>query len=68
MNEAQMFELLGRKQAQLEEVVKNYGNLIAIVRGIIAGSIAPDRLTIAADGTWSLAPAPVSDNATEKAV
>ncbi len=56
MNESQLYELLGRKQAKLDEVVTNYANLLAIVRGIKDGSIDVDRLTIADDGIWTLIP------------
>lgn len=61
MTEAQAFESLGRKQAQLEEVVQNYSNLVAIVRGIKDGSVSIDRLTIADNGIWTLEPEKKAD-------
>lgn len=56
MIEAQLFEALGRKQVQLEEIIQNYSNLVAIVRGIKDGSVDLARLTIAPNGIWTLAP------------
>lgn len=63
MTEPQFFELLGRKQAQLEEVVQNYSNLVAVLRGIKEGSVSLDRLTITPEGIWSLAPAIAKEEA-----
>ena len=60
MTEAQMYELLGRKQAALEELTSNYQNLLVIVRGIKDGSVSLDRLTIPDNGLWTLSPAIVS--------
>lgn len=67
MTEPQLYELLGRKQAAIEELAANYGNLVAIVRGIKAGTVSLERLTIADDGIWTLAPAIAKDTEDEEA-
>lgn len=63
MNEAQLFELLGRKQAKLEEVVANYSHLVAILRGIKDGSVSLDRLAIDESGIWTLSPVIAKEDA-----
>lgn len=56
MNEAQLYELLGRKQAQIESLVDNYQKLVAIVRAIKDGSIDMERFSVADNGVWTLGP------------
>ena len=56
MTEAQLFELLGRKQAALELIQGDYNKLIAVMRAVRNGEIALNRLTIRPDGTWALGP------------
>jgi hypothetical protein len=56
MTEPQLFEMVGRKQAQLEDVVSNYAKLVAICRGLKDGSIDMARFTVDAAGVWSLGP------------
>lgn len=54
MNEAQIFELLGRKQADLDRITGDYAKVVAVMRGLKDGSIDPERLTVNDDGTWTL--------------
>ncbi len=54
MTEDQLFALLGRKQASLEQVSGDYARLVAVLRGVKDGSVDLDRLTVNADGTWAL--------------
>lgn len=71
MNEQQLFELLGRKQAQLEVAVadansvrRDYINLLAVVKTIKEGKANLDRLTITDQPGWRLEPA--EDNPEQK--
>ena len=57
MTEAQVFEKIGRLQVQYDELLANYQTLVEINRGIKAGTISLDRLTIEDNGIWTLAPA-----------
>lgn len=45
MTEAQVFELLGRKQAALEAMQSEYRQFVGIVQRVKAGEISLDRLT-----------------------
>ena len=55
MTEPQLFETIGRLQISYNELHGNYVALVAVLRGIKDGSVVLDRLTVNADGTWSLA-------------
>lgn len=59
MNESQLYELLGRKQAQIEQLTGDYIKAIAVLREIKDGSLDLERLTINDNGTWSLS-APIN--------
>jgi hypothetical protein len=56
MTEAQVFELLGRKQAALELIQGDYSKLVGVVLQIKMGKVSLDRLTVNPDGTWLLSP------------
>lgn len=54
MNESQLYEILGRKQAQLDQLSLDYNKAVAVLKSIKEGTLNLDRLTVNADGTWSL--------------
>lgn len=56
MTEAQLFEMLGRKQAAMELVQSDYTKLVGILMQIKAGQVAFERLAVNPDGTWVLGP------------
>ncbi len=54
--EANLYELLGRKQAQLENQDAEYGKLLTLLAGVIGGEIDPSRVLVnLTDRTWQLA-------------
>ncbi len=59
MTEEQLFALLGRKQAAIEQLSGDYTKAIAVLREIKGGTLDLERLTVNADGTWSLS-APIN--------
>ena len=61
MTESQLYELLGRKQAQLESVSEMSNKLIAALIEIKAGKFDLDRLTVIGGNSISISPpAPVN--------
>jgi hypothetical protein len=56
MNEAQLYELLGRKQALLETLVTEKTWLVQVLRELKSGTLDKARLTVTDDGQCSLAP------------
>jgi len=57
MNEAALFESLGRKQAQLEAQDAAYTDLLRILARVQSGDITPDRLSVdLAARRWTVAP------------
>ncbi len=54
--EGKLFELLGRKQAQLEDQDAAYSQLLTLLAGVVSGEIATDRVLVnLTDRTWQLA-------------
>ena len=46
MNESQLYEALGRKQALIESQNLEYGRLLELLANVVSGNIAPERVTV----------------------
>lgn len=46
MDDRQLYELLGRKQAELEELHGEYDRLLAVLADVVSGDIAPARVCV----------------------
>jgi hypothetical protein len=56
MNEAKLYEALGRKQAQVEAQDQAYTELIHLLARVVSGEVARARVVVSlADRTWTLA-------------
>ncbi len=49
MEEAKLYELLGRKQAQIEEILANYRSVLGVLKAVKDGTIHLDRVSINGD-------------------
>jgi hypothetical protein len=58
MTESQLYELIAQKQRAVEELARNYGIVVSILRGVKDGTIDVSRVTVTADNNVTLA-APV---------
>lgn len=57
MNEAKLYETLGRKQAQLEAQDAAYNQLLGLLADVVTGFVTPDRILVnLTDRTWTLVP------------
>ena len=57
MNEAQLFEMLGRKQARIEGMDASYDALLALLADVVSGRCAPSRVLVnLTDRSWERAP------------
>lgn len=57
MNEQQLYEIIGRKQADYDNLQREYGELLGLVSRIKAGTVAAENVAI--DGlTWKLTEMP----------
>ena len=63
MNEQQLFELLGRKQALIEQQARDLTFLLGLVRGLKDGSISMDRVSFDPNGECRLGPAVAAEEA-----
>ena len=54
MTESQAFESLGRKQAQLEDLDRNYSQLLGLFASVLRGDICPSRVMLnLTERTWA---------------
>lgn len=57
MTESELYESLGRKQAELDTLNLEYSRLLDLLRLVVIGEITHDRVTVEMDGRkWTLAP------------
>ena len=54
MNDAQLYELLGRKQEALEVLHAEYCKLLGLVERLKAGEVALAHVTILPENAWRL--------------
>lgn len=55
MNESQLFEMLGRKQAECDTLRTEYAKLLDVLVGVLAGTIATaDVETDVSTQSWSI--------------
>lgn len=60
MTEAQLYELLGRKESALADLRGEYARLLGMLQQVCSGEIEPSRVTVdQAAQSWSVAPAQV---------
>ena len=65
MNEAQLYESLGRKQADIECRAMQYARLLALLGQVCSGEIEACRVRVdLATQSWTLAPASTESEAT----
>lgn len=61
MNESQLYELIGRKQAVIEQQDAAYTHLLNVLAAVEAGAIDPSRLRVDLNARqWKVAPPEVA--------
>jgi hypothetical protein len=53
MTESQLYEQLGRKQAEVDRLALAYAQLLLLLSQVLSGEVAPERVTVdLARQTW----------------
>lgn len=58
MNEAQLFEIIGRKDVEIQRLNLEYNKLLSVLVGVKSGGINPEHITILSNG-WQLDMPPI---------
>lgn len=46
MTESELYEQLGRKQAEVERLALAYSHLLLLLSQVLSGEVAPERVTV----------------------